>query len=196
MRANDVHKHLTKYQSQALEAMSSEAYGATTPDICAAAVERFMTEFEVLTGAADASQNGSGVSGDPPAPTGAPEQPSNEDLAGFRDKIKKYNALDDEEKALRKEAAGKRAEKGRLSGDILGFMQRHGLDDISTRQGTLRCVRRTTKAALSRTAMSERIRTFFGEDADSAEALRGNLFEGGEERETVSLRRVIPRSRN
>ena len=116
-----------------------------------------------------------------------------QDLSWFRDRIKRYNALDDEEKALRKRASEKKSEKAGLSGDIVAFMQRNGLDDIATSQGTLRCVKRTTKAHLSRTAMADKIRHFFGDDADAAEALRGNLFEGGEERETVSLRRVAPR---
>jgi hypothetical protein len=72
-------------------------------------------------------------------------------------------------------------------------MQKYDLDDIATGQGTLRCVRRKTKTPLSRSAMADRIRSFFGDDLSSAEALRGNLFEAGEERESVSIMRIRPK---
>lgn len=135
------------------------------------------------------SAAGSGSAAD----DGEAEAPNTSDLAAFGEKIRAFNALDDEEKALRKLAALKKLEKQALAEHILKFMQKHGLDDVSTRCGTLRCVHRKSRCSLTRSAMAERIRSFFGDDSDSAEALRGNLFEGGEEREVVSLRRIVPR---
>jgi hypothetical protein len=182
MRANDAHRHLSKYQADALDRLARAAADGGAGALAEAdeAVGRFETELEVLSGGrADA----------PPAP----EAPTGEDLESFRKKIRDYNGLDDQERALRASARAKGAEKACLSREILGFMERHGLDDISTSHGTLLCVRRKSKAPLSRSDMAERIRKFFGDDAESAEALRGNLFDGGEERESVSLRRRIPK---
>ncbi len=185
MRANDAHRHLCKYQADALQSLARAAADGSAAAAAEAdeAVARFETELDVLSrGRSDEAQ-------------ASREAPTGEDLESFRKKIRDYNALDDQERALRASARAKRLEKASLSGEILGFMERHGLDDISTSHGTLLCVRRRTKAPLSRSDMAERIRSFFGEDADSAEALRGNLFDGGEERESVSLRRLVPKPR-
>lgn len=178
LRAADVHRHLSKYQAAAVEAMTSDDPGVRGG--ARAAAQAFFTEFDVLAAAG----------GPPPAAGGSP---SDEDLAGFREKIRRFNALDDEERALRAQAAERRRGKSELSASIIAFMQRHGLDDVTTKAGTLRCVHRRCRAPLSRSAMAERIRSFFGDDSESAEALRGNLFEGGDERESVSLRRLIPK---
>lgn len=213
MKAKDAHAHLSKYQETALACI----YEERSEEEIGAAVEAFVTECEVLdraipeaaggasgrtaraagtasTGGADSAGGRSASENPEPdeGPEGA-ETPNTSELAAFGAKIRAFNALDDEEKALRRMAALKKAEKQALAEHILKFMQKHGLDDVSTRCGTLRCVHRKSRCSLTRAAMADRIRSFFGDDSASAEALRGNLFEGGEEREVVSLRRIMPK---
>jgi hypothetical protein len=205
MKAKDAHAHLSKYQETALACL----YEQRSEEEVRAAVEAFATECEVLDraipeGAGGPSgrvaRTGEAGPGEPAqsaeiseSDSGGTDTPNTSDLAAFGAKIRAFNALDDEEKALRKMAALKKVEKQALADHILKFMQKHGLDDVSTRCGTLRCVHRKSRCSLTRAAMAERIRSFFGDDSASAEALRGNLFEGGEEREVVSLRRILPK---
>lgn len=205
MKAKDAHAHLSKYKDTALSCF----YDRASEEEIKAAVEAFVTECEVLDRAIPQAYPGTsqergpttGVAGgrrraaDAGESTGNDESevPNTSDLAAFGEKIRAFNALDDDEKSLRKMAAQKKLEKQALAEHILQFMQKHGLDDVSTRCGTLRCVHRKSRCSLSRAAMADRIKTFFGDDSVSAEALRGNLFEGGEEREVVSLRRIPPK---
>lgn len=200
MRANDLHRHLSKYQADAAEALTREAAGSSSPAESDAAVDRFMMECMVLAPAAQDSALGNGMPIDacPEVPGSTGQRagaagPTDEELSNFKATIVKFSEVDDRERALRAEASLKRAEKAKLSAVIAAFMQKYDLDDIATGQGTLRCVRRKTKTPLSRSAMADRIRSFFGDDLSSAEALRGNLFEAGEERESVSIMRIRPK---
>lgn len=189
-RCTDMYKHLSNKQREALlsgEEAAREAfereYLACAPafGFCGGAAQRPEDRDE---------QDSSGFDDD----GSAPEPPTEEQREEFRRTVKTFFKTYDDEKDLRRRATELASIRKRLEEAIVVFMRRFDIEDVDTREGKLRCIKCTTRGAPNRADMEERIRVFFGEDTNAAEALRGNLFERKEAVERTALRRIAPRA--
>lgn len=153
----DVYQHLLKIQRDALESGCNDDR-----------VERFGREWRVceptLSGEQDLSDAG--------------EQPTPEQLEEFKKTVSAWFQVDDEERELRRRAGERRMLKGKLTASVVSFMKRFDIDDLKTRDGTIRFFKREVSLTPNRDVQVKRIIDFFGEEkAEDAESFRAALFE-------------------
>lgn len=168
---NDVYQHLLKAQRAALESGCD-----------AAMVDRFDREWAVCETC---------LGGGAPPPSG--ESPSEEQLEEFRRKVSAWFQLDDEERAARRRGAERRLLKSGLTGAIQAFMQRFGIEDLETREGTLRTYEKEVRPVPNRAVQLQRIGEFFaGREAD-LEVFKCKVFEPSPATVRSGIRRLNPR---
>jgi hypothetical protein len=172
LRMVDVLSHLKKVQASAL-ASGDESDAAI-----------FLREFTSCYRAAACAEEWRDGSDDVPTPAMVDE---------FKNIVLCWCGLDEEEKMLKKKILDARRVKAQLDATIFAFMNRFDLDDAVCELGTLRLVRGTSKRALSKGAMLERLSEFFADDTVSADALRLNLFSAAATVPTARLKRIVPR---
>lgn len=170
LRLVDVYKHLKKTLDAAL---------ASGDETDAALFEREFIACYRAQANADEWRDASGE--DPPSP---------EQVSDFKSTVLTWMKLEAEERELKKRIADNRRVRALLDQAIVQFMSKYDLDDAETELGTLRLVRSTSKRALSKTAMLERLEEFFADDTASAEALKLNMFAVAATVSTTRLKRV------
>ena len=173
-RYTDVYQHLLKVQRAAIEAGGDDA-----------SVARFDREWAVCEptlGSPGDGEEGSRQEGG--------EQPSAEQLEEFKRTVAAWFVLDDEERELRKRVGEKRMLKGRLTSIVVAFMQRFDIEDLKTRDGSLRMIRSDVKKMPPRSIQMQRIMDFFGQDKqEEANSFKCRLFEA-ESVERFCIRRL------
>ena len=181
-RHTDRYTHLLKLQLLAATAAPADADAAR---------RRFDDEYAVVALPRAVDDGANGANG------GA--APSAEQMEEFRRTVSAWYVTDNEEKALRRQMAGLRLQvsdraalKAGLTEKIMAFMERHDIEDLSTRDGVLRFNRVEVRRAVNKNVMVDRIKEYFGGDESAAEALIGNVTEPVSV-ERCSLRRLKPR---
>lgn len=124
---------------------------------------------------------------------GGGASPSDSQMEEFQRTVNAWYQLDDEERAaaeriaqMRKQVREKQELKRRLSDAIMAFMERFGIDDLTTSKGVLRYHRRDVRKGASKKLILERLRERLG---DEAEELVGTVS-APETVERRSLRRL------
>jgi len=175
-RYTDVYQHLLKLQRDALES-----------DCAQDRVERFRKEW----GACEPTLTRDSDESEEPREPG--EQPTADQKEEFKKTVAAWFQVDDEERELKRRASERRMIKGRLTAIVVSFMQRFEIEDLETRDGSLRFFKREVSRIPNKEVQMRRIADFFGEDnAADAESFKCTVFEK-QRVESLGIRRLKTR---
>lgn len=118
--------------------------------------------------------------------------PDEADLRGFKDDVRMWMELDNSIARLRAAAKERQTAKAQVAQRVLGFMSRHNIEDLHTREGRLRYQVSFVRAPLTQRVIRERIAQFYAGDETAAGAVHEAVFGNRVREERASLRRMKP----
>lgn len=122
------------------------------------------------------------------------QQPSDELLDDFKNQVKTWMELDNIIKKLQEMLKERRAYKNQLTQKIVRFMNQYNIEDLDTREGSLRSRVSYTKTPLTQKMIKENIKAYFagmGNTIVGAQVTEAVFNANNRDRiERVSLKRV------
>lgn len=112
------------------------------------------------------------------------------ELEAFKRDVRTWLELDDSIRRMQAAVRDRRAMRKQLTERVLGFMGRHNIEDLSTREARLRFRVHYVRKPLTHDVIKERIGSHFGGNPATAEAVVATVFANRERQETTSLRRL------
>jgi len=122
------------------------------------------------------------------------DQPTDVLLDEFKSQVRTWMELDNIIKNLQTALRDRRLYKKHLTTKIVDFMNRYNIEDLDTREGSLRSRVTYAKSPLSQKAIRDGIANYFANNTAIGTQVTDAIFNSNRERiERVSLRRVPSR---
>lgn len=119
---------------------------------------------------------------------------NNPEFVEFKEKIKRWLELDDDIKTLQKAIKDRKTLKNELTPEILEFMDQHDIKDLNTRDGRLQYSKSTTKKALNKKTLTNRLTDFF-KDLSKGEKVADFILNNRDTVDRVRLKRTFKRNK-
>ena len=119
---------------------------------------------------------------------------TNPEFIEFKEKIQKWIELDDDIKTLQKAVKERKSVKNELTPEILEFMDQHDIKDLNTNDGRIQYSKSTTKKALNKKTLTNRLSDFF-KDLQKGETVADFILNNRDTVDNVRLKRTYKRNK-
>ncbi len=113
-----------------------------------------------------------------------------ETLDQLKQTVRDWVKLDNEVRALNKEISKRRAEKKKISEDLISVMRENELDEFDIKDGQLMYVKKNVKKPINQKQLLSILSNYY-KDAEKAEEVNTYILENREEVVKESIRRRI-----
>jgi len=118
------------------------------------------------------------------------------ELLLFKQTVKTWLQLDNQVRQLQQVTKLKKKERDELKGSILGFMEKHNVEDLNTGDGKLKYVNKLSKpSTVNKKNLENQLVNYF-QDINKAKEVTKYVMENLESKRRINLSRYIKRARN